>query len=114
MLSVAVVVTKMLLAAGSAEDRRVLSAVTPDTLAKGETVQIKWNYENGNGGEHLQHYSSISTLQYSTVHKSNERCNFLYTFQSSAQSWGEYVKTFVGVHVPTLRFTGPVPTDSRQ
>lgn len=51
LLIAAAVMTEALLAAGSAEERRVLSAVTPDTLAKGETVQLRWNYDDGNGGE---------------------------------------------------------------
>lgn len=51
LLVAAAVITEALLAAGSAEERRVLSAVTPDTLAKGETVKVRWNYDDGNGGE---------------------------------------------------------------
>lgn len=35
---------------GNAEDRAVLSAVTPDTLGIGEEVTVRWNYEDGNGG----------------------------------------------------------------
>ncbi|CAB1115683.1 unnamed protein product [Ectocarpus sp. CCAP 1310/34] len=37
--------------AGSAEDRAVLSVVTPDTLGVEEEVVIRWSYEDGNGGE---------------------------------------------------------------
>lgn len=37
--------------AGSAADRAVLSAVTPDTLGIGEEVTIRWNYEDGDGGK---------------------------------------------------------------
>lgn len=37
--------------AGSAADRAVLSAVTPDTLGLGEDVKIRWDYDNGSGGE---------------------------------------------------------------
>lgn len=37
--------------AGSAEDRAVLSVVTPDTLGVGEEVMIRWSYDDGNGGE---------------------------------------------------------------
>lgn len=37
--------------AGSAADRAVLSVVTPDTLGMGEEVKIRWDYDDGSGGE---------------------------------------------------------------
>lgn len=46
-----VLATKGASSAGSAADRAVLSAVTPDTLGLGEEVKIRWNYDDGNGGE---------------------------------------------------------------
>lgn len=50
-LGVAAVAMRLALCAASAEDRAMLSAVTPDTLGRGEEVKIRWNYEDGNGGE---------------------------------------------------------------
>lgn len=52
--SVALVLTAGWVApcAGSAADRAVLGAVTPSTLGIGEEVYVRWNYEDGNGGEH--------------------------------------------------------------
>lgn len=37
--------------AGSAANRAVLSVVTPDTLGLGEEVKIRWDYDDGSGGE---------------------------------------------------------------
>lgn len=34
----------------SAEDRAVLGAVTPHSIALGEEVTVRWSYEDGDGG----------------------------------------------------------------
>lgn len=50
-MGAAAVALRLTSCAGSPEDRAMLSAVTPDTLGRGEEVKIRWNYEDGNGGE---------------------------------------------------------------
>lgn len=94
LLIVTAAITKVLLAAGSAEERRVLSAVTPDTLAKGEKVKVRWNYDDGNGGERsnlfvcyyfLKHFYSVWKANYSDLKKKRsetDSCALEYRYRS--------------------------------
>lgn len=50
-LGAVLVISKLSLREASASDRAVIGVVTPDTIGKGEKVTIRWNYDDGNGGE---------------------------------------------------------------
>lgn len=51
MLLAAVLAGAIISTAGTAAERAVIGAVTPGTLGMGEEVVIKWNYDDGDGGE---------------------------------------------------------------
>lgn len=60
--------------AGSAADRAVLSAVTPDTLGLGEEVKIRWDYDDGNGGERNETLMMLYIQQYCCSRNSLRYC----------------------------------------
>lgn len=62
---------QLVLCAGAAVDRSVLSAVTPDTLGMGEAVKLRWNYEDGNGGMYFILHWSCCCLVRRSIQTSN-------------------------------------------